>query len=162
MTETSLKGGYDKKADWKKYFGNKENKDARHAVLEAIDVTQAKHGRHRVEQRHYNIDDYLIGDKSRLKEEILNFLNEMSHDNDIAYLWKVLDETRHLKDVSFPDFHRALEGLWGRDIKYDRAQRLFTKLTVDRKEFAVAANRAAREGRALICKWVKVFEVIPL
>ena len=128
MTKASLKGGYDKKLDWKKDFGKGQNMDVRHAVYNAIDETQARHGRHRVEQSDYYIENYLIGDKELLKAEILKFLNGMKSDNQIAYLWKALYDTGHLTDVSFPDFHRALQNFWGKEIKYDRAQRLYKYL----------------------------------
>lgn len=158
--ETSIKLAYDKKSEWKETGKGIEDKELQQVINATLSITKGKHGRRRVEQENYNIDDYLIGDKARLKEEILNFLNKMPHDSDIAYLWKVLYETNHLKDISFPDFHRALEILWGRNIKYDRAQRLFTKLTIFKKEFEAATNRAAGEGRKLMSRWTKVFKEI--
>ena len=84
----------------------------------------------------------------------------MKSDNQIAYLWKALYDTGHLTDVSFPDFHRALQNFWGKEIKYDRAQRLYRTITVDKKEFDMSKNRSAVQGRHIVNRLKTIFEQI--
>lgn len=152
LAETSITQGLDKKAEWTKHSKDIEDVELRQTIKNALANTKGKHGRRTVQQEEHSLDDILIAeDKLALKEAILTALNSMEHEYETAYIKAALLRTNHLvPSVSFATFLRAINQTYGREYKYDPAQRVDSFITINHKEFSVSGCSKWQCARRII------------
>ena len=162
LAETSITQGLDKKAEWTKHSKDIEDVELRQTIKNALANTKGKHGRRTVQQEEHSLDDILIAeDKLALKEAILTALNNMEHEYETAYIKAALLRTNHLvPSVSFATFLRAINQTYGREYKYDPAQRVDSFITINHKEFSVSGCSKWQRARRIISGLVETFEKI--
>lgn len=162
LAETSITQGLDKKAEWTKHSKDIEDVELRQTIKNALANTKGKHGRRTVQQEEHSLDDILIAeDKLALKEAILTALNSMEHEYETAYIKAALLRTNHLvPSVSFATFLRAINQTYGREYKYDPAQRVDSFITINHKEFSVSGCSKWQRARRIISGLVETFEKI--
>ena len=162
LAETSITQGLDKKAKWTKHSKDIEDVELRQTIKNALANTKGKHGRRTVQQEEHSLDDILIAeDKLALKEAILTALNSMEHEYETAYIKAALLRTNHLvPSVSFATFLRAINQTYGREYKYDPAQRVDSFITINHKEFSVSGCSKWQRARRIISGLVETFEKI--
>lgn len=162
LAETSITQGLDKKAEWTKHSKDIEDVELRQTIKNALANTKGKHGRRTVQQEEHSLDDILIAeDKLALKEAILTALNSMEHEYETAYIKAALLRTNHLvPSVSFATFLRAINQTYGREYKYDPAQRVDSFITINHKEFSVSSCSKWQRARRIISGLVETFEKI--
>ena len=162
LVETSVTQGLDKKAEWTKQSKEIEDIEFRQTIKNALDNTKGKHGRRTIQQEELSIDDILISeDKDALKEAISVALNDMEHEYETAYIKAALLRTNHLvPSVSFATFLRAINQTYGREYKYDPAQRVDSFITINHKEFSVSGCSKWQRARRIISGLVETFEKI--
>lgn len=162
LAETSITQGLDKKAEWTKHSKDIEDVELRQTIKNALANTKGKHGRRTVQQEEHSLDDILIAeDKLALKEAILTALNSMEHEYETAYIKAALLRTNHLvPSVSFATFLRAINQTYGREYKYDPAQRVDSFITINHKKFAVSSSSKWQRARRVISGLVEGFEKI--
>ena len=162
LAETSITQGLDKKAEWTKHSKDIEDVELRQTIKNALANTKGKHGRRTVQQEEHSLDDILIAeDKLALKEAILTALNSMEHEYETAYIKAALLRTNHLvPSVSFATFLRAINQTYGREYKYDPAQRVDSFITINHKEFSVSGCSKWQRARRIISGLVERFEKI--
>lgn len=162
LAETSITQGLDKKAEWTKHSKDIEDVELRQTIKNALANTKGKHGRRTVQQEEHSLDDILIAeDKLALKEAILTALNSMEHEYETAYIKAALLRTNHLvPSVSFATFLRAINQTYGREYKYDPAQRVDSFITINHKEFSVSGCSKWQHARRIISGLVETFEKI--
>lgn len=154
MTKTSVTRGFDKKTDWKKDSKNYDSTELRHEVMNALEDSVGKHGRPRLEQEVYNIDEWLVGEKLVLKKTIMEMLEEMEHDYELAYLWIALLRSNHLKkDTKFSKFFRVICGFANHEYQYDRAQRMATLIEHGKGTFESSKKPSIQRGRRWVNNW---------
>lgn len=160
--ETSIRLAYDKKSEWKETGKGIEDTELREVISSTLAVTKGKHGRPILEKQTHNLDDYLIGDKAALKKEILHFIDDMERIYDLAHLWFVLKETKHLTDILYPTFHHAIQNFTARRFNPDRASRLATKLSnkTDREDFWRRKTQSGVQSKKIVTYWTEVFCMI--
>lgn len=160
--ETSIRLAYDKKSEWKETGKGIEDTELREVISSTLAVTKGKHGRPILEKQTHTLDDYLIGDKDALKKEILHFIDDMERVYDLAHLWFVLKETKHLTAILYPTFHHAIENFTDRRFNPDRASRLATKLSNrgDREEFWNRKTSSSVQSKKIVTYWEKAFSMI--
>lgn len=160
--ETSIRLAYDKKSEWKETGKGIEDKELQQVINATLATTKGKHGRPILEKQTHNLDDYLIGDKDALKKEILHFINDMERIYDLAHLWFVLKETKHLTDILYPTFHHAIEKFTDRKFNPDRASRLAIKLSnkTDREDFWRRKTSSSVQSKKIVTYWTKAFCMI--
>ena len=162
LVETSVTQGLDKKAEWTKQSKEIEDIELRQTIKNALANTKGKHGRRTILQEELSIDNILIAqDKSALKGAILSALNNMEHEYETAYIKAALLRTNHLApNVSFATFLRAINQTYGREYKYDPAQRVDSFITINHKEFSVSGCSKWQRARRIISGLVERFEKI--
>ena len=162
LVETSVTQGLDKKAEWTKQSKEIEDIELRQTIKNALANTKGKHGRRTILQEELSIDNILIAqDKSALKGAILSALNNMEHEYETAYIKAALLRTNHLApNVSFATFLRAINQTYGREYKYDPAQRVDSFITINHKEFSVSGCSKWQRARRIISGLVETFEKI--
>ena len=162
LAETSITQGLDKKAEWTKHSKDIEDVELRQTIKNALANTKGKHGRRTVQQEEHSLDDILIAeDKLALKEAILTALNSMEHEYETAYIKAALLRTNHLvPSVSFATFLRAINQTYGREYKYDPAQRVDSFITINHKEFSMSGCSKWQRARRIISGLVETFEKI--
>lgn len=162
LAETSITQGLDKKAEWTKHSKDIEDVELRQTIKNALANTKGKHGRRTVQQEEHSLDDILIAeDKLALKGAILTALNSMEHEYETAYIKAALLRTNHLvPSVSFATFLRAINQTYGREYKYDPAQRVDSFITINHKEFSVSGCSKWQRARRIISGLVETFEKI--
>lgn len=162
LAETSITQGLDKKAEWTKHSKDIEDVELRQTIKNALANTKGKHGRRTIQQEEHSLDDILIAeDKLALKEAILTALNSMEHEYETAYIKAALLRTNHLvPSVSFATFLRAINQTYGREYKYDPAQRVDSFITINHKEFSVSSSSKWQRARRIISGLVETFEKI--
>lgn len=160
--ETSIQLAYDKKSEWKETGKGIEDTELREVISSTLAVAKGKHGRPILEKQTHNLDDYLIGDKAALKKEILHFIDDMERIYDLAHLWFVLKETKHLTDILYPTFHHAIQNFTVRRFNPDRASRLATKLSnkTDREDFWRRKTQSGVQSKKIVTCWTKAFSMI--
>lgn len=162
LAETSITQGLDKKAEWTKHSKDIEDVELRQTIKNALANTKGKHGRRTVQQEEHSLDDILIAeDKLALKEAILTALNSMEHEYETAYIKAALLRTNHLvPSVSFATFLRAINQTYGREYKYDPAQRVDSFIIINHKEFSMSGCSKWQRARRIISGLVETFEKI--
>ena len=145
-----------------KHSKDKEDVELRQTIKNALANTKGKHGRRTVQQEEHSLDDILIAeDKLALKEAILTAINSMEHEYETAYIKAALLRTNHLvPSVSFATFLRAINQTYGREYKYDPAQRVDSFITINHKEFSVSGCSKWQRARRVISGLVEGFEKI--
>lgn len=162
VVETSIQQTYDKKSEWEDARKRIKNPEMRQVVGSAMDKTKGKPGRPKTEKQTYNLDDYLIGDKVALKKEILHFIDDMERIYDLAHLWFVLKETKHLTDILYPTFHHAIENFTKRKFNPGEISRFATKLSnkTDREDFWRRKTQSGVQSKKIVTYWTKAFSMI--
>lgn len=160
MAQLSIFRGFDKKSDWKKDFKMNEDADVRREVMATMEETAGKPGRPRLQRETHDIENYLLGDKPAVKQEISSILAEMEYDYDLAFLKEALIQSNHLEDIPFSTFYHAICELTEKDYKYDRAQRMDTQIKFYSDEFKTSKKPRMMRGRKLVRYWTKRFSSI--
>lgn len=161
--ETSIQQTYDKKSEWKDARKRIENPELQQVVGSTMEKTKGNPGRPKVEKQTYNLDDYLIGDKVALKKEILHFIDDMERVYDLAHLWFVLKDAKHLTDIVYPTFHHAIENFTKRKFNPGKISRFATMFSnkEEREKFWKGKTSSNVKSKNIVTDWVKVFKMIP-
>lgn len=161
--ETNVTNALDKKAEWTKQIKDVGDAELKQAMKNTLGNTKGKHGRRTFQQEEQSIDDILIADdKQALKEAILMALNDMEHEYETAYIKAELIRSHHLEPhTSFSLFLRAICTFFGREYKYDPAQRVDTVIYHDEKEFVTSKSSKLQRGRRIVSYLISIFENIP-
>lgn len=159
--ETSVANGYDSKSIWTDTTANVPDEYMQQTISTILKQTKGKHGRPRLIQEQHDIDDYIIGDKSAIKELILEFLSTMERDYDLAFLKEALLRSDHLTDVKFAPFYHAICTFAQKDYEYDRAQRMNSLIEYNQKKFDASRKPTVLRGKRIIKIWRVRFLSIP-
>ena len=88
-------------------------------------------------------------------------LNDMEHEYETAYIKAELIRSHHLEPhTSFSLFLRAICTFFGREYKYDPAQRVDTVIYREEKKFMTSKNSKWQRGRRIVDYLTEVFESI--
>ena len=158
MTEVSVKHGHDKQSDWKELTHNEDeevSKEVKHALVD----TKGLRGRRVINTTKFNIDDMLIGDKEKIKEQIGKFRKTYKCTTHLSFLLIILVRAECVdKFISYPHFHHAMEELEGKKYDMDRVSRMYNYMFYHKEDFEKSELPKWCNGRMIIRNWQKSFE----
>lgn len=158
MTEVSVKHGHDKQSDWKELTQDEDeevSKDVKHALVD----TKGLRGRRVINTTKFNIDDMLIGDKEKIKEQIRKFRKTYKCTTHLAFLLIMLVRAECVdKWISYPHFHHAMEEQEGKKYDMDRVSRMYNYMFYHSEDFEKSELPKWCNGRMIIRNWQKSFE----
>lgn len=158
MTEVSVKHGHDKQSDWKELTHDEDeevSKEVKHALVD----TKGIRGRRVINTTKFNLDDMLIGDKAKIKEQIRKFRKTYKCTTHLSFLLIMLVRAECVdKWISYPHFHHAMEELEGKKYDMDRVSRMYNYMFYHEEEFEESELPKWCNGRMIIRNWQKSFE----
>lgn len=153
LAHTSISNGWDSKEEWKETADKSVDDEAWKEIMLAVRNAKAKHGK---PKKQTSLDDILTTkDKTTLKTLMRQFLEEHDGQYGLAYLRWCLDKAGSIKDVSYMEYHRAMESFLGKQIISKKPQERYSLLKKDNK--IKEHKRIWREVDLIECKWVKRF-----
>lgn len=153
LVNRSIEMGAETKADWENTV-ERCNPEIWKEVMFALRKIKGKRGNKKVIQ---SLDDILIGDKERIKQGVLLFLEENTEDISLAYLLKSLVKSGKIKaSTRYMTFHRAIEQLSQRHYGHDIPQKRYgeiKELTLNSPQRGSSYTKAKR----IIDRWTDYF-----
>lgn len=153
LVNRSIEMGTEAKADWKDTI-EKCNPEIWKEVMFALRKVKGRRGNRKVIQ---SLDDILLGDKERIKQGILLFLEENTEDISLAYLLKSLVKSSKIKtSTRYMTFHRAIEQFSQRHYGHDIPQKRYgeiKELTLNSPQRGSSYTKAKR----IIDRWTDYF-----
>ena len=125
LVNKSIEMGTETKADWEN-TAERCNPEVWKEVMFALRKVKGRRGNKKVIQ---SLDDILLGDKERIKQGILLFLEENTEDISLAYLLKSLVKSGKIKaSTRYMTFHRAIEQFSQRHYGHDIPQKRYGEI----------------------------------
>ena len=125
LVHKSIEIGTESKAGWED-TAEACNPEIWKEVMFALRKAKGRRGNKKVMQ---SLDDILIGDKERIKQSILSFLEENTEDISLAYLLKSLVKAGRIKaSIRYMTFHRAIEQFYQRHYGHDIPQKRYGEI----------------------------------
>lgn len=153
LVNRSIEMGAETKADWENTV-ERCNPEIWKEVMFALRKIKGKRGNKKVIQ---SLDDILVGDKERIKQGILLFLEENTEDINLAYLLKSLVKSDKIKaSTRYMTFHRAIEQFSQRHYGHDIPQKRYgeiKELTLNGSQMGNSYTKAKR----IIDRWTDYF-----
>lgn len=153
LVNRSIEMGAEIKADWENTV-ERCNPEIWKEVMFALRKIKGKRGNKKVIQ---SLDDILVGDKERIKQGILLFLEENTEDINLAYLLKSLVKSDKIKaSTRYMTFHRAIEQFSQRHYGHDIPQKRYgeiKELTLNGSQMGNSYTKAKR----IIDRWTDYF-----
>ena len=153
LVNGSIEMGAETKADWENTV-EKCNPEIWKEVMFALRKVKGRRGNRKVIQ---SLDDILLGDKERIKQGILLFLEENTEDISLAYLLKSLLKSGKIKaSTRYMTFHRAIEQFSQRHYGHDIPQKRYweiKELTLNSPQRGSSYTKAKR----IIDRWTDYF-----
>ena len=153
LVNGSIEMGAETKADWENTV-EKCNPEIWKEVMFALRKVKGRRGNRKVIQ---SLDDILLGDKERIKQGILLFLEENTEDISLAYLLKSLVKSGKIKaSTRYMTFHRAIEQFSQRHYGHDIPQKRYgeiKELTLNSPQRGSSYTKAKR----IIDRWTDYF-----
>lgn len=153
LVNRSIEMGAETKADWENTV-EKCNPEIWKEVMFALRKVKGRHGNKKVIQ---SLDDILLGDKERIKQGILLFLEENTEDISLAYLLKSLVKSGKIKaSTRYMTFHRAIEQFSQRHYGHDIPQKRYGEI----KELTLSSPQRGSsytKAKRIIDRWTDYF-----
>ena len=153
LVNESIEMGTETKADWEN-TAERCNPEVWKEVMFALRKVKGRRGNKKVIQ---SLDDILLGDKERIKQGILLFLEENTEDISLAYLLKSLVKSGKIKaSTRYMTFHRAIEQFSQRHYGHDIPQKRYgeiKELTLNSPQRGSSYTKAKR----MIDQWTDYF-----
>ena len=153
LVNESIEMGTETKADWEN-TAERCNPEVWKEVMFALRKVKGRRGNKKVIQ---SLDDILLGDKERIKQGILLFLEENTEDISLAYLLKSLVKSGKIKaSTRYMTFHRAIEQFSQRHYGHDIPQKRYgeiKELTLNSPQRGSSYTKAKR----IIDRWTDYF-----
>lgn len=125
LVNGSIEMGTETKADWEN-TAERCTSEIWKEVMFALRKVKGRRGNRKVIQ---SLDDILLGDKERIKQGILLFLEENTEDISLAYLLKSLVKSGKIKaSTRYMTFHRAIEQFSQRHYGHDIPQKRYGEI----------------------------------
>ena len=125
LVNGSIEMGTETKADWEN-TAERCTSEIWKEVMFALRKVKGRRGNRKVIQ---SLDDILLGDKERIKQGILLFLEENTEDISLAYLLKSLVKSGKIKaSKRYMTFHRAIEQFSQRHYGHDIPQKRYGEI----------------------------------
>ena len=125
LVNRSIEIGTETKADWENTV-ERCTPEIWKEVMFALRKVKGRRGNRKVIQ---SLDDILLGDKERIKQGILLFLEENTEDISLAYLLKSLVKSGKIKaSTRYMTFHRAIEQFSQRHYGHDIPQKRYGEI----------------------------------
>ena len=153
LANRSIEMGAETKADWEDTIEDC-TPEIWKEVMFALRKVKGRRGNRKVIQ---SLDDILLGDKERIKQGILLFLEENTEDISLAYLLKSLVKSGKIKaSKRYMTFHRAIEQFSQRHYGHDIPQKRYgeiKELTLNSPQRGSSYTKAKR----IIDRWTDYF-----
>ena len=153
LANRSIEMGAETKADWEDTIEDC-TPEIWKEVMFALRKVKGRRGNKKVIQ---SLDDILLGDKERIKQGILLFLEENTEDISLAYLLKSLVKSGKIKaSTRYMTFHRAIEQFSQRHYGHDIPQKRYgeiKELTLNSPQRGSSYTKAKR----IIDRWTDYF-----
>ena len=153
LVNGSIEMGTETKADWEN-TAERCTSEIWKEVMFALRKVKGRRGNRKVIQ---SLDDILLGDKERIKQGILLFLEENTEDISLAYLLKSLVKSGKIKaSKRYMTFHRAIEQFSQRHYGHDIPQKRYgeiKELTLNSPQRGSSYTKAKR----IIDRWTDYF-----
>lgn len=153
LVKQSIGMGCESKTDWEN-TGESCNPEIWKEVMFVLRKVKGRRGNRKVIQ---SLDDILLGDKERIKQGILLFLEENTEDISLAYLLKSLVKSGKIKaSTRYMTFHRAIEQFSQRHYGHDIPQKRYgeiKELTLNSPQRGNSYTKAKR----MIDRWTDYF-----
>lgn len=153
LVNRSIEMGAETKADWENTV-ERCNPEIWKEVMFALRKIKGKRGNKKVIQ---SLDDILVGDKERIKQGILLFLEENTEDINLAYLLKSLVKSDKIKaSTRYMTFHRAIEQFSQRHYGHDIPQKRYGEI----KELTLNGSQMGNsytKAKQIIDRWTDYF-----
>ena len=153
LANRSIEMGAETKADWEDTIEDC-TPEIWKEVMFALRKVKGRRGNRKVIQ---SLDDILLGDKERIKQGILLFLEENTEDISLAYLLKSLVKSGKIKaSTRYMTFHRAIEQFSQRHYGHDIPQKRYgeiKELTLNSPQRGSSYTKAKR----IIDRWTDYF-----
>ena len=153
LVNESIEMGTETKADWEN-TAERCNPEVWKEVMFALRKVKGRRGNKKVIQ---SLDDILLGDKERIKQGILLFLEENTEDISLAYLLKSLVKAGRIKaSIRYMTFHRAIEQFTQLHYGYDIPQKRYGEIkdmTLNSPQRGSSYTKAKR----IIDRWSEYF-----
>lgn len=153
LVNRSVEIGTETKADWENTV-ERCTPEIWKEVMFALRKVKGRRGNRKVIQ---SLDDILLGDKERIKQGILLFLEENTEDISLAYLLKSLVKSGKIKaSTRYMTFHRAIEQFSQRHYGHDIPQKRYgeiKELTLNSPQRGNSYTKAKR----MIDRWTDYF-----
>ena len=153
LVKRSIEMGTEIKADWENTIEGC-TPEIWKEVMFALRKVKGRRGNRKVIQ---SLDDILLGDKERIKQGILLFLEENTEDISLAYLLKSLIKSGKIKaSTRYMTFHRAIEQFSQRHYGHDIPQKRYgeiKELTLNGSQMGNSYTKAKR----IIDRWTDYF-----
>ena len=153
LVNGSIEMGTETKADWEN-TAERCTSEIWKEVMFALRKVKGRRGNRKVIQ---SLDDILLGDKERIKQGILLFLEENTEDISLAYLLKSLVKSGKIKaSTRYMTFHRAIEQFSQRHYGHDIPQKRYgeiKELTLNSPQRGSSYTKAKR----IIDRWTDYF-----
>ena len=153
LANRSIEMGAETKADWEDTIEDC-TPEIWKEVMFALRKVKGRRGNKKVIQ---SLDDILLGDKERIKQGILLFLEENTEDISLAYLLQSLVKSGKIKaSTRYMTFHRAIEQFSQRHYGHDIPQKRYgeiKELTLNSPQRGSSYTKAKR----IIDRWTDYF-----
>ena len=153
LVNGSIEMGTETKADWEDTIEGC-TPEIWKEVMFTLRKVKGRRGNRKVIQ---SLDDILLGDKERIKQGILLFLEENTEDISLAYLLKSLVKSGKIKaSTRYMTFHRAIEQFSQRHYGHDIPQKRYgeiKELTLNSPQRGSSYTKAKR----IIDRWTDYF-----
>ena len=153
LANRSIEMGAETKADWEDTIEDC-TPEIWKEVMFALRKVKGRRGNRKVIQ---SLDDILLGDKERIKQGILLFLEENTEDISLAYLLQSLVKSGKIKaSTRYMTFHRAIEQFSQRHYGHDIPQKRYgeiKELTLNSPQRGSSYTKAKR----IIDRWTDYF-----
>ena len=153
LVNGSIEMGTETKADWEN-TAERCTSEIWKEVMFALRKVKGRRGNRKVIQ---SLDDILLGDKERIKQGILLFLEENTEDISLAYLLKSLVKSGKIKaSTRYMTFHRAIEQFSQRHYGHDIPQKRYGEI----KELILNSPQRGStytKAKRIIDRWTDYF-----
>ena len=153
LVNGSIEMGTETKADWEN-TAERCTSEIWKEVMFALRKVKGRRGNRKVIQ---SLDDILLGDKERIKQGILLFLEENTEDISLAYLLKSLVKSGKIKaSKRYMTFHRAIEQFSQRHYGHDIPQKRYGEI---KELILISPQRGSSYTKAkrMIDQWTDYF-----
>ena len=150
----SLTNRTDTKEGWQQLANETSSDDCWKEIMFTLRSCQS-HGGQQKDSR--TLDELLIGDKTRLKAHIKDYLSENHGTSRLAYLLYALRQSNHIESCNYITFHRALQAITNKPLGGpDVPQRRYHELLAD-PNLLGSKGKKWQQAKAIIDRWTVLF-----